>query len=176
MLPLVLSRRYRLDSRFNPASGLKSLLGNPQGLPCDRALVPIMIDKGRGITTTLTFFFDTGADLMMIPVYVARHVGIRFREDFTGTISSSVGGSVRCYYDFIQVRSSLSGRTHRWVCAFADSLQAPLVAGRAGFLNDFATAIKGQHLVVSHPVSLGRFLKHHVARLRTRAVKEWEPI
>jgi len=175
-MSLVLSRRYRLDGRFNRASGLKTLLGNPEGLRCDRALVPIMIDKGRGVTTTLTFFYDTGADLMMIPVYVARHVGIRFREDFTGTMSSSVGGNVRCYYDFVQVRSSLSGRTHRWVGAFAESLQAPLVVGRAGFLDDFATAIKGRHLVVSHPVSVSRFLKHHVTRLRSRAMDEWEPI
>jgi hypothetical protein len=115
---------------------------------------------------------------MVIPVYVARRVGIPYREDCPGTLGSSVGGSARCYYDFVHVRSSLSGRTHRWACAFAEGLQARLLAGRAGFLDDFAVAVKGRHLVVSHPASLSRFLKHHAARLRgrARAGDEWEPI
>jgi hypothetical protein len=115
---------------------------------------------------------------MVIPVYVARRVGIRYREEFPGIIGSSVGGSARCYYDFVQVRSSLSGRTHRWVCAFADSLSAPLIVGRSGFHDDFATAIKGGELIVSHPVSLTRFLRHHVTKVRAGAQSrdEWEPI
>jgi hypothetical protein len=115
---------------------------------------------------------------MVIPVYVARHQGIRYREEYPGTLTSSVGGSSRCFYDFVEVRSSLSGRTHRWACAFAESLQARLLVGRAGFLDDFAVAVKGRHLVVSHPVSLSRFLKHYAVRLRGRAHAgdEWEPI
>jgi hypothetical protein len=89
-----------------------------------------------------------------------------------------MGGSAGCYYDFVQVRSSLSGRTHRWVCAFTESVQSRLIVGRAGFLNDFATGVYGRQLVVSHVVSLGRFLKYHVARLRARprSDDDWEPI
>jgi hypothetical protein len=113
---------------------------------------------------------------MVIPVYVARNKGIPYRQEFPGTLGSSVGGSVRCYYDFVEVRSSLSGRTHRWVCAFADSLQARLIIGRSGFLDDFAVAITGRRLIVSSPASLRRFVKHHSTRLRARSSDEWEPI
>jgi hypothetical protein len=178
MFPLVLSRHYPLVSRFNTAPGLKALLRNQDGLRCDLAQVPVEIDKGQDITATLRFFCDTGADLMVIPIYVARRVGIRYVEEHPGTLSSSVGGGVRCFYDYVQVRSSLSGRTHRWVCAFAEGLQARLILGRSGFLDDFAVAVKGHHLVVSHPVSLTRFLKHHSGRLsgRGQSRDEWEPI
>lgn len=61
-----------------------------------------------------------------------------------------------------------------WVCAFADSLQARLIVGRSGLLDDFAVSVMGRHVVGSHPVSLSRFLKHHTARLHSR--DEWEPI
>ncbi|HZV06354.1 MAG TPA: hypothetical protein VE999_14840 [Gemmataceae bacterium] len=115
---------------------------------------------------------------MVIPVYVARSEGIPYRQDYPGTLGSSVGGSVPCYYDFVEVRSSLSGRTHRWVCAFADSLQARLIIGRSGFLDDFAVAITSRRLIVSYPVSLRRFLGHHGTKLhaRARSSDEWEPI
>jgi hypothetical protein len=178
MLPLILSRRYPLVPRLNTAPGLQSLLGSQEGLGCDLPRVAIEVITAYGDTKTLRFFYDTGADHMVMPVYAARHYGIRYREAFPGTVSSSVGGSVRCYYDFVQVRSSLSGRTHRWVCAFADSLSAPLIVGRSGFHDDFAAAIRGGHLVVSHPVSLARFLRHHATKVRTRARSrdEWEPI
>jgi len=89
---------------------------------------------------------------------------------------TSIGGTVRCYYDFVHVHSSLSGRTHRWVCAFAESLQARLILGRSGFLDEFAAAVGDRHVVVSHRVSLSRFLNHHATRLRSRSVDEWEPI
>jgi len=42
--------------------------------------------------------------------------------------------------------------------------------------DDFATAVQGHHLIVSHPVSLSRFVKHHAKWLRARAGDEWEPI
>ncbi len=176
MLPFVLSRRYPLVSMFNTAPGLKALLANQDGLPCDLPRVPIEIVTGYGGTKKYRFFYDTGADHMVIPVYVARHEGIRYREEFPGTLASSVGGRVRCYYDFVQVRSSLSGRTHRWVCAFAESVEARLLVGRSGFLDDFVATVQGHHLVVSHPVSLRRFLTHHATRLRTRTGDDWEPI
>jgi hypothetical protein len=176
MLSLFISRRYPLRSRFNTARSLKSLLASQQGLPCEFPELPVEIVTSYGDTRRLRFFYDTGADHMVIPVYVARHAGIRYREEYPETLGSSVGGSTRCFYDFVQVRSSLSGRTHRWVCAFAESLQARLLVGRAGFLDDFAVAVKGRHLVVSYPVSLSRFLKHHAARPRGRARGEWEPI
>jgi hypothetical protein len=147
-------------------------------LSCDFPELAVEIATSYGNNTKLRFIFDTGADHMVIPVYAARHKGISFRQDYPGTLSSSVGGSVRCYYDFVEVRSSLSGRTHRWVCAFADSLQARLIIGRSGFLDDFAIAVTGRRLIVSYPASLRRFLKHHATRLRVhaRASDEWEPI
>jgi hypothetical protein len=148
-------------------------MGCPATLPPE---LPVELVTSYGDTVCLRFFYDTGADLMVIPVYVANHVGIRYRVDYSGTVSSSVGGSARCYFDFVQVRSSLSGRTHRWVCAFAESLQARLLLGRAGFLDDFAAGVQGRQLIVRHPVSLSRFLKHHAARLRTHLRDEEEPI
>lgn len=178
MLRLSIARRYPLATRFNTARSLRGLLSSQDGLPCDFPELSVEIVTGYGTTSRLRFFYDTGADHMVIPIYVARLVGIRYREEFVGTLSSAVGGSVRCFYDFVQVRSSLSGRTHRWVCAFAQSLQARLIVGRSGFLDDFAAAVQGHHLVVSHPVSLSRFLTHHAVRLRGRAPSggEWEPI
>jgi hypothetical protein len=178
MLSLFISRSYRLKNRSNEARNLKSLLASPNGLSCDFPEIPVEIATAYGDTTTLPFVFDTGADHMVIPVYAARQKGIPFRQDYPGTLGSSVGGSARCYYDFVQVRSVLSGRTHRWVCAFADSLQARLIIGRSGFLDDYAVAITGRCLIVSYPVFLRRFLRHHATRLRARARSsdEWEPI
>jgi hypothetical protein len=176
MLSLSISRRFPLRRRFNKARSLQHLLASQEGLRCDSAELALEIVTEIGDTPKLRFFYDTGADHMVIPVYVARHEGIRFRQDYPGTLSSSVGGNICCYFDFVQVRSSLSGKTHRWVCAFADSVQARLLVGRAGFLNDFATTVTSRHLVVSHAVSVSRFLKHHIARLRGRPRDEWEPI
>lgn len=176
MLSLSISRRYPLKKRVNEIQSLKRLLANPNGLSCDSGELPIEIAAGYGDTATLRFFFDTGADHMVIPIYVARSEGIRYRQDYPGTLSSSMGGNVRCYYDFVQVRSSLSGRTHRWVGAFADSVQARLIIGRSGLLDDFAVAVTERHLVVSHPVSLHRFVKHQAARWHVRSRDEWQPI
>lgn len=175
MLSLFISRRYPLKNRFNEARNVKRLLTNPSGLRCDFPEIPLDIATRYG-NTKLRFFYDTGSDHMAIPIYVARSEGIRYREEYPGTLSSSVGGSVRCYYDFVQVRSSLSGKMHRWVCAFADSLQARLIAGRSGLLDDFAVTVRGRHVVVSHKVSLRRFVKHHATRLRIRSEDEWQPI
>lgn len=176
MPALSISRRYRLKTRFSKATSLKALLANQDGLRCDAPELEVEIVVSHGGTRKLRFFCDTGADHMVIPVYVARLVGIPYREEFPGTLGSSVGGSVRCYYDFVQVRSSLSGKTHRWVCAFADSVQARLIVGRSGLLDDFAVEVTRRHLTVSHKVSLRRFLKHHATRRRVRADDEWQPI
>lgn len=175
MLSFFVSRRYSLTNRFNKAPSLKGLLANPNGLRCDFPEIPLKIATGYG-HTELRFFYDTGADHMVIPIYLARHEGIRYRQEYPGILSSSMGGNVRCFYDFVQVRSSLSGKTHRWVCAFADSVQARLIAGRSGLLDDFAVSVTGRHLMVSRAVSLSRSLKHHAARWRARSRVEWEPI
>ncbi len=174
MSPLFLTRRYELVPTFNVARSLKALLTNPDGLSCSSPQIPVVIVTPYGNTAKLRFIYDTGADLMVIPVYVARHQGIPFRTDYPGRIGSSLGGGVRCYYDYVQVRSSLSGKTHRWVCAFADSLQARLILGRAGFHDDFATAVEGGHLVVRYRTSLGGFLKHLVTK--PRVPEKWLPI
>jgi hypothetical protein len=173
---LSISRHYPLLTRFNTSRSLKALLANQAGLRCDHAELLIEVVAEYGNTRRLRFFFDSGAHLMVIPVFVGRHEGIRYSEEFPGTISSSVGGSARCYFDFVQVRSSLSWRTHRWVCAFVESLQARLIVGSAGFLDDFAVAVNGHRLVVSHSASLSRFLNHHAARLRAHSGVDWEPI
>ena len=107
MLPLALSQRFPLVPRFNTGSGVKALLANQDGLPCYFPQVAIEIATLHDEARTLPFFYDTGSDLMVIPVYVARHHGIRYREEYPGTMISSVGGSARCFYDFVQVRSSL---------------------------------------------------------------------
>ena len=122
----------------------------------------------------LKFIFDTGADLMVIPVYVARREGVAFGTDHPGSLASSVGGTAPCFYDGVEVRSALSGRSHTWPCAFADSVTAPLVVGRAGFLDEFSAAVTPHHFVVSYPAPLGRFL-----RLLTRAARDpgpWQSI
>ena len=80
MLPLVVSRRYALVPAFGIAPGLKALLANRDGLPCAEPRVPIEIVTGYGNTKSLRFFYDTGADHMVIPVYTAQKEGIRYRE------------------------------------------------------------------------------------------------
>jgi len=175
MLSLFISRRYSLKNRFNKARSLQRLLANPNGLPCHLPELPLEIATSFGGTTKLRFLCDTGADHMVIPIYVARSEGIPYREEYPGSLST-MGGSVRCYYDFVQVRSSLSGRTHRWICAFADSVQARLIAGRSGLLDDFVVKVTGRRLIVSRPVSLSRFLRHHAARVRARTDDEWQPL
>jgi hypothetical protein len=178
MLPLFISRRYPLVAQLNTAPSLKRLLASEAGLCCDHAEIPVDVVTDYGDTARLRFLFDTGADLMMIPPYVARHEGIRYREEYPGTLGSSIGGSVRCYFDFVQVRSSISGRTHRRVCAFAESPQARIVLGRSGFLDDFTAALRGGNIIESYPVPLSFYLKHHATRLRARALSgdPWEPI
>ncbi len=87
MLRLRLSRRYSLRTWFNRAGSLKRLLASEAGLRSNLAEVPIRIITSFG-DTTLRFFYDTGADLMVIPLYVARHEGIPYREEFPGMLGS----------------------------------------------------------------------------------------
>jgi hypothetical protein len=153
-------------------------MASPVGLPCDLPVIAVSILTRYQDTTTLRFVFDTGADLMAIPTYIARREGIPFREEYPGALTSSVGGTARCYYDFVQVRSSLSGKTHRWVCAFVESAQARLILGRSGFLDDFAGVISGRFCVVEHPVSPGQWARERIASLwqRPRQADDWRPI
>lgn len=93
-------------------------------MSCDFPELPVQIVTSRGSTRTLRFFCDTGSDHMVMPTYVARHEGIFYREEYAGTLSSSVGGSVRCYYlaEFEVVRCRprvppfLLGIRRAWLC------------------------------------------------------------
>lgn len=78
MLSLSVSRRYPLTNRFNESPSLKRLLANPNGLRCDFPELPVTIVTNDG-DRTLRFFYDTGADHLVIPIYVARYKGIRYR-------------------------------------------------------------------------------------------------
>ena len=173
---LPVSRRYRTTPRFNTSPGIIALLGNPDGLSCRRPQLQLEILTKYGDVTSLRFVFDTGADLMVIPVYVAQREGIAFRTQHQGPLASTLGGSVPCWYDFVEVRSSLSGKLHKWPCAFADSKTAPLVIGRAGFLDDFSATAGADRFVVSYPAPLGRYLRLLFARRPSSGVGQWQPI
>lgn len=176
MLSVAIARRFQLIRRINNARGIRNLLANQDGLRCDHGEVAIDIVTDDGDTTRHRFFYDSGADLMVIPTHVAHVEGIRYSAAYPGMIASSLGGDARCFYDYVQVRSSLSGKVHRWVCAFAESERTRLVVGRAGFLHDFAACFRGNQLIVSHSVSVRRFLQHQVTRLCARSRDAWEPI
>lgn len=177
---LFVSRRYEFKSRFCVGKGMCDLLGNPEGLSCSCAELEIAVLSKLGETVPLRFFLDTGADMMVIPLFAAQYHGIAFSKRYPGTLASRAGGTVTCWYDFVRVQSTLSGKTHRWPCAFADSIHVPLVAGRAGLLDDFTLSLGNRHLVVSYPTTLRRALKHYWQALRHhgsgQVSDDWPPI
>jgi hypothetical protein len=137
-----------------------------------------LVTQRHGITS-MRFVFDVGSDLMIIPTYVAHREGIAYRRLHASVLTSSVGGRVSCYYDFVTIQSSLSGRQHQWPCAFAEGMQAPLVVGRAGFLDDFAPWIKDGHFFVGCRASLSRTVAHFFESILNRSdgnLDAWEPI
>jgi hypothetical protein len=115
---------------------------------------------------------------MVIPVYVARREDIAFGTDHPGSLASSVGGTAACFYGVVEVRSALSGRSPTWPCAFADSVPAPLVVGRAGFLEEFSATVGGHRFAVGYPAPLGRFLRQTFSRLAraARGAEPWQSI
>ncbi len=78
----------------------------------------------------------------------------------------------------MEVRSTLSGRPHTWPCAFADSVTAPLVVGRAGFLDEFSATVGDNRFIVSYPAPLGRFLRRSLSWFvrAARAPEPWQSI
>jgi hypothetical protein len=78
----------------------------------------------------------------------------------------------------VEVRSALSGRSHTWPCALSDSVTAPLVVGRAGFLEEFSATVGGNRFVVGYPAPLGRFLRQTFSRLAraARGPESWQSI
>jgi hypothetical protein len=177
-----ISRRYRMTRMQSVGSGLRDLLNDPAGmLPWARPKLRLDLVSKYEDVARLPFEFDVGADLMLIPTYVARHEGIAYSQRHRGNLSSSIGGRLPCFYDFVTVRSSLSGRLHRWPCAFAESTQAPLLVGRAGFLDDFLVSISKGHFIVSYAAPLLRGLSYRFAQLcawlaKDRRREEWTSI
>ncbi len=171
-----ISRYYSMERLRSVDPELSNLLGGTA------ALLPWALPEFRlhliaryGEVIPFNFRFDVGADLMVIPVYVARRLGIAYSQRHRGALASSVGGRVPCFYDFVTVQSSLSGRLHRWPCAFADSIRARLLVGRAGFLDDFTVSIRNGHFIVSYLASLSRVLTHAFTRLRPRPDNDSDP-
>lgn len=150
-------RQYPLCPDFLKSPGILKLMNNLDGYPSNYPYVHLTVRTKYGDSATMRFILDTGASISVIPVQVALREGIGFSKSHTGMLASSVGGTVLCYYDFITVQSALSGKPHRWPCAFADrqdSVYSPCILGRAGFLREFAFAISDDRMTVrySHPL------------------------
>jgi hypothetical protein len=195
MLRLYVSRRYMLEAReLREISGRRELLerlfvkwrGRPPSSDPDprknegiRQPVPKLwvtlcapLKPGRVPFRTIEFTLDTGADMMVIPVSMAAALGIDFSRDIEGK-ATTIKGSVRCYYDVVTVKSTLSGKVHRWPCCFVETTETRMLIGRAGFLADFAVSIRNGQLIVMYPVSLFRFLgDFFTARFRRSASRD----
>lgn len=142
----------------------------PPGISCDRAKLRVEVKCGDDGYRPFVFIYDTGADLTTIPIQTATSYGIPFSRSNPGA-SMTLAGPVKCFYDYISIRSALSGKEYKWLCSFSDtSLNLPLL-GRAGFLDEFATTIRGGQFIVMCDVTFRRFLRHYwenlIARIRS---------
>src|SRR6266403_1816401 len=105
---LPISCRYPMARMPSMPSGLRNLLGDPTVVPpWNLPRLQLNLVTRFEYSFPIRFKFDTGADLMIIPTYLARRVGIAYIQSHQGYVSSSMGGRVPCYYDFVTVRSAL---------------------------------------------------------------------
>jgi hypothetical protein len=197
MLKFYVSRRYNLEAKeLREINGQRGLLERlfvklkgrfPSSHPDPRKTEGIRqpvaklfvtlrapLKPGRVPFRKLEFALDTGADMMVIPVNMATGLGIDFRRDIEGK-ANTIKGSVRCYYDVVEVVSTLSGKVHRWPCCFVETGETRMLIGRAGFLEDFAISIRNNQLIVMYPVSFFRFLSGFFTSLFRRSTSR-EPI
>jgi hypothetical protein len=171
-------RCYSLKEHVAKSPPLCELLKDMRGASCARIEIPVSVgaeaEYSSGIRllppdragsrlvqqpTTLRFLFDSGADHMMIPIHIAERASIPFSNNHPGGIRGIEGKrkkedddedqSVKCYFDFVTVHSSLLDRQVEWICAFAETdLDTPIL-GRAGFLDYFNLCLIRNKVIVT---------------------------
>jgi hypothetical protein len=120
------------------------------GIRCDRPLVTLRVATPYGFRA-IRFWFDSGADVTMIPVGLAREQGIEFAESEAarGTATGLVGRTTR-YRGTIRVLVAREG--FEWPCDFlvppssgSGGATQYAVLGRAAFLTAFAMCIDSKY-------------------------------
>jgi hypothetical protein len=177
---LSLTRSYPLEPRINQSEGIKKLTADANGCRCDRPKLVLEICTKYGNICCGDFIFDTGADMMMIPCHLAHRHGIEYTKNYPGT-TTSPGGVAPCFYDYVSIQSSLSGKLYRWPCCFVETRIDRMLVGRAGLLDEFGVFIKDGWIIVSYPVPFWRFLVDRCKKFRAwltggRRRSDLEPI
>jgi hypothetical protein len=147
-----MKKRIRLIPEQTRAGGL---LGNP--FHCDRPEIHLELLTNYGFVRA-RFRVDSAADLLTIPIRYADREGIPFSKQHPGT-AGTLSGQVPCYYDYVTVKSVLSGKTYRWPCCFLQSGPERLLLGRACFLQEFGFAILDGELIILHIGPIHRWLR-----------------
>ena len=122
------------------------------GIACDRPMVTLRVATPYGFRT-VRFWFDSGADVTMIPVPLARREGIEFPESpaARGT-ATGVAGRTSRYRGSLRVL--IAGEGFAWPCDFlvpppsvpqGSTLYEYGLLGRAGFLAAFAVCLDAKH-------------------------------
>ena len=150
------SRRFRLTAHENIAAGARALLpalqrhasASAKGISCPIPRLIVVLKTAFG-PVTVRCKLDTGADMMSIPIAVARRIGLTFSMENRGEVNT-LGGNAPCYYDVVEIVYDLAGRSLSWPCCFVDSREDRVVLGRAGFFDEFEFTIRRGYLIVSH--------------------------
>ncbi len=121
------------------------------GIGGQRPFVIIRVRSRYGDFAEVRFCIDTGADLTVVPVHLARKLGIAYPQDeHSRGRSGGLVGAVDRYRGSVPLR--LFGEDFTWLCDFIESAQATDhrygVIGRAGFLDAFHFCIKGKYLTL----------------------------
>lgn len=122
------------------------------GMACSRPLVTLRVATPYGFTE-VHFWFDTGADVAMIPIPLAREKGIAFTEAeaVRGTATGFVGRTTR-YRGTLPVL--IAGERFAWPCDFlvppasvpeGRNTYAYGILGRAAFLTAFAACLDDKY-------------------------------
>jgi hypothetical protein len=122
------------------------------GFPCPRPRVTLQVGTRYGYAA-LKFYFDTGADLVTVPITLARHEGIEFPEsEATRGVATGLVGATTKYRGTIRVR--IRRDVFVWPCDFlvgsatATAAEDYYVLGRAGFLREFAACVDDEYFKI----------------------------
>ena len=149
---------------FPKLYGRDAALGD--GIRCPVPFLNVMLRTAYG-TTTLDFRLDTGADMMSIPIAVARRIGLTFSMANRGEVNT-LTGNAPCYYDVVEIVSELAGQSLSWPCCFVDSREDRIVLGRAGFLDEFEFTIRCGYLIVLRRLRWSQWLRRWIRAARPK--------
>src|SRR5262249_7814480 len=135
------------------------------GIDCPFPVVRLRVRDRYGALAELDFRVDTQADFPSIPLQTAQLERIPFSEAQERTATGLVGETT-IYRDRVHV--VIAGRENAWPCHFVktspprEPQQQPHemlpVLGRAGFLDEYATAVDSGYLIITRIGPIRRWL------------------